>query len=1640
MLSLFAQAQQNGVVEYMYIHRNNGLVDSVAVAEIESVTFATPTVRTQYEAVDLGLSVKWASFNVGATSPEEYGGYYAWGETEEKEEYSWSNYKWSNGSGGRMTKYCTDSYDGAVDNKTILEPDDDVANVKWGGDWRMPTYVEFDELRNNCTWTWTIFNGVNGYIVTGPNGNSIFLPAAGYNGGNNSGSWGCYWSSSLFGNSGSAYGLHFSSSNNEFGNNGRCSGSSVRPVCGEAIAPIVNYTVSVSSDENGAVAIYGADVDSATVADGATVTITARANEGYEFIGWFVGDNETAVSTDAEYTFTVSESVVLVAKFERRNKTYINGYEYIDLGLPSGIKWARHNVGATNPEEYGGYYAWGETEEKENYEWSTYKWCNGDVYSITKYCIYSDYGTVDNKTVLDPEDDVATVKWGGGWRMPTLYEQKELFINCTWTWTAINGVNGYIVTGPNGNCIFLPAAGIRYGTDLDDGGSRGDYWSSSLGGGDSNGACILCFNSDDYSYSYFGSRYCGFSVRPVCSEAIAPVINYTVSVSSDENGAVAIDGVDGDSATVTDGTTVTVTATANDGYEFIGWFVGDAQMTISTDAEFTFAVSENVVLVAKFKEIVSSSEYEAVDLGLPSGIRWASHNVGATKPEEYGDYYAWGEIEEKEEYSWSTYKWCNGYSFLITKYNTNSMEGAVDGKTALELEDDVANVKWGGSWRIPTKTEQDELRDNCTWTWTTLNGVNGYIVTGPNGNSIFLPAAGCRTDSSDTGLYRGGSLGYYWSRSLLPGEGNSVYYLLFESSVYEWNQYGRCSGLSVRPVCGTSASPVANVSVSSDGNGVVAINGAYVESVTVVDGASVTVTVTANDGYEFIGWFVGDNETAVSTDAKYTFTVSEDIVLVAKFERRNKTYMNGYEYIDLGLPSGIKWATCNVGATKPEEYGGYYAWGETEVKVKYDWSNYKWCNGTSKTLTKYCRDDYYGTVDNKTTLEPEDDVAHVKWGGGWRMPTEVEEEELRTNCIWTLTAINGVNGYTVTGPNGNCIFLPAAGYRYGTDVYSRGSEGYCWLSSLDGDCYYANRLNFRSDTHGWDSHNDRCYGHNVRPVCRHYTVSVSSDENGAVTIDGADVESATVAEGVTVTVTATVNDGYVFIGWFVGDNKTAVSTDAEYTFTVSENVVLVAKFKKIVSSLEEGAVDLGLPSGIKWASHNVGATKPEEYGGYYAWGETKEKVNYDLSTYKWCNGSGTTMTKYCTDSYFGTVDNKTTLDLEDDVAHVKWGGSWRMPTLDEQKELLNNCTWTWATLNGVDGYNVTGPNGNSIFLPAAGGRDGTSLYNSGSNSYYWSSSLYDGNSNRACYLVFYGSNYDWKYNVRSSGYSVRPVCSGSVAPVANYTVSVSSDENGAVVIYGADGDSATIADGATITVTATANDGYEFIGWFVGDVETPTSTDAEYTFTVSHNIVLVARFEQIQQETNGYKAVDLGLSVKWASFNVGATKPEEYGGYYAWGETEEKEKYSISTYKWCNNSYKKMTKYCTNSDYGTVDNKTTLDLEDDVAHVKWGGSWRMPTQAEVDELCNNCTWTWTTLNGVQGYTVTGSNGNSIFLPTAGYRNGTSLYYNGRYGGYWSSSLASRYIDQAFYLYFDGIGYDLDDDDRYTGYSVRPVCE
>ncbi|MBQ9363941.1 MAG: Ig domain-containing protein [Bacteroidaceae bacterium] len=190
---------------------------------------------------------------------------------------------------------------------------------------------------------------------------------------------------------------------------------------------------------------------------------------------------------------------------------------------------------------------------------------------------------------------------------------------------------------------------------------------------------------------------------------------------------------------------------------------------------------------------------------------------------------------------------------------------------------------------------------------------------------------------------------------------------------------------------------------------------------------------------------------------------------------------------------------------------------------------------------------------------------------------------------------------------------------------------------------------------------------------------------------------------------------------------------------------------------------------------------------------------------------------------------------------------------------------------------------------------------------------------------------------------------------------------------------------------------------------------------------------------NGYEYVDLGLSVKWATMNIGASSPEDYGDYFAWGETEPKDTYNWSTYKWCNGSSTTLTKYCLSSDYGTVDKKTTLELEDDAAHANWGGTWRMPTSGEIEELRNKCRSTWTTHNGVNGCKVVSKiNGNSIFLPAAGYRSDDSLNDAGIWGYNWSSSLYD-YSTNGWFLYFSSTHFSPGVNYRYSGRSVRPVC-
>ena len=189
------------------------------------------------------------------------------------------------------------------------------------------------------------------------------------------------------------------------------------------------------------------------------------------------------------------------------------------------------------------------------------------------------------------------------------------------------------------------------------------------------------------------------------------------------------------------------------------------------------------------------------------------------------------------------------------------------------------------------------------------------------------------------------------------------------------------------------------------------------------------------------------------------------------------------------------------------------------------------------------------------------------------------------------------------------------------------------------------------------------------------------------------------------------------------------------------------------------AIDLGLPSGTKWACCNVGASTPEGYGGCYAWGETSEKSVYTEASYKYFNGVDEDGDGWI-DRNFSVVNIGSDIaGTSYDVAHVRMGGSWRMPTYDQQKELMDYCSLTWTQQNGVNGILVTGPNGGQIFLPTAGSRWYDGLLNAGSYGNYWSGTLDPSNDGNACGLYFYSGSRYWGYNSdRYYGHSVRAVC------------------------------------------------------------------------------------------------------------------------------------------------------------------------------------------------------------------------------------------------------------------------------------------
>ena len=1114
--------------------------------------------------------------------------------------------------------------------------------------------------------------------------------------------------------------------------------------------------------------------------DGILTILTDGEALADEFANNKLGASAALFITDGE-TLSVNSGY-----FPLYPKNEYLGHEYIDLGLESGNKFAGSNMGAEDPWDAGDYYAWGELEPKEKYDWDNYKWYNSADKSITKY-----NETDGLKSFADDNynDDVARQVWGGEWRTPTKEDWDELTDEkkFQWTWTDDylgDGSNhaGMIVTrkagtgSGSGNSVFLPAAGYRDGTDLFLAGSTGYSLSSSIYTGGSRAAHFLTFDYHGVGDAY-GHRCFGMPVRPILGKyehktvtgvsldrtSLTMVVgtkrqlNAKVKPESIKNPKLVWTSADASVATVAKDGTVTAVS------------LGTTTVTVKT-VEGGYTATCTIKVVNQ-----SDIAPEAVDLGL--SVKWASFNVGATTPDDYGDYFAWGETETKNDYGWNEYKWFAPYkdktaNLLITKYCIQNFEyGAepVDNKTVLDPEDDAAHVHWGGSWRMPTDEEMNELKNNCTWTWTSDyngTGASGMIVTsnisGYTNKSIFLPAAGYQFFKFGTDYP--GEVGVYWTSTLdLDNPYHSKWCLFGKINLFEIR---RPDGNSVRPVYGEFV-PVSSISLDKP-------------SLELESGQTAQLTATvspSNATAKDVHWATSDESVAtVNKDGLVTALVPGTATITAYASSGVSASCTvtvtpkavNSEYVDLGL--SVKWATFNVGATKPEEFGDYFAWGETETKEYYSETNYKWGAGKEGStklthISKYNTNSSFGDVDNITVLFPEDDVAHVKWGGIWRMPTRNEWKELLDNCSWNMTEQNGVKGMLITGQNGKSIFLPVAGAWVGKTFDD--TDLCYWSSSLFSNIYQ----NEVAVDWAWGLYNNgfrglfRYCGIPVRPVYGDF-VPVSS-----ISLDKPSLE---MKSGEAYQLTATIspsNASAKDVHWASSDESVAtVDINGLVTAVAPGTVTITAYASSGVSAscivtVKEGpkAVDLGLPSGLKWASCNVGATKPEEFGDHFSWGETAPKKAYTWSTYKWGNGdwdASENLSKYNTDYNNGTVDNNIMLLPEDDAAQANWGGGWRMPTDDNWTELRLYCTWTWTDNyegTGVAGYIVSG-NVNSIFLPATGHMEDEYLLDPGVNCGYWSSNLDPDNPAYAWFVYFEDSGYfDRSRGTRSYGYSVRPV-------------------------------------------------------------------------------------------------------------------------------------------------------------------------------------------------------------------------------------------------------------------------------------------
>lgn len=1310
------------------------------------------TGRYGLEFRDLGFNngMYWASINVGSRYAEDHSNQFAWGDTLSRYPYTFENYIYYKSTGD-------EEYNNL--GNEIKGTQYDVAHRKWnytwdesefggrGALWSMSSEDDLQMLVDSCEWRDSTsykyvpsssggsYVNVDGYkVVSKKNGNWIFITKeridkwtmSGYH----SSMYGPWentplWTSSRAPRDRNAFGMESGTTNRLMKYHYRYHGHYVRPIAKINVTLPDGHKMSLTTERTSWVAgvtsasIYGCILglnDSHCATYGFVVGTTAdnlKARDDGGAAGVVTYTKATNSKVNGLFSASISpidnNRMYYYRAFAKIDGKYYYGdikdfgIVMVDLGLTSHTKWANVNMGAWRIKDHGDFYGWGETTTKDVFTQAGYKYYDNET---------QHYRDLSSNISANDTTDVANKFLRGLWRMAGDEEWNELIRECTWTKDTVAHIPGYRVTGTNGNSIFLPSnyytvderdANYDYSTNEEGGNNQNHddevthlayYWSSNRAAdyrqarefyfdvSDRNGQAAIADNL----------RWRGNSIRPVARPFVEGVDFYFRTESTD--------------------------------WRYMKDSVNFYSAVLNLPAGYTtgFVVGTTPELTATTSgvEIIPASPTKDGSGNYVGKIEHNNHNDGIF-------YYRAYVKDDKENYWFADSKQFGfadvdlGVGIQWANINVDAaspeeigLNGILTGKYA---EADPAYVDFGGVWRIPSETEKQQLLTGCDWTQETIYGVNVYKVTNKEDASKFIYLTS--NDPTEWG-YRA------VMQSNVIFDDQSQVFLRTDST--NWRAGYSNSDLYATLV--GAASVLSNIQERG-----------------FVIGTAENVTMDTKTTSVISSVFTSSAfQAALESLSVGTYYYRAYVKYGDKFYYAPDAKQVGIDFVDLGLPSGVKWGNVNIGSTVASDLGDLYAWGETGLKDSYTYETYAHHTGTG-----------YTDIGTDISSNISYDVAAMRIDGT-RMPSETEVRELIANCTWKKDTVNAVAGFRATGKNGNSIFLPA---------------DYYWSSTLGSVISNAHCLGITPQATASAQPSvtsaERFLGYLVRPVSALVSTTEPTDIttssaqlNGIVNISdytNAEVgfewsRSSSMSGATKVTVTVSANGAYnapvsdlaegnmfyyrAYVIKGVGGTTQTTYRGAVKSFST-----------KSTESTTPNKVDLGLS--VKWADRNVDANLPELAGNYYAWGDLQTQLNYTAVTYRHATGNNDNATYHYIGSNIGAT--------QWDIANIKLAGCWRMPTLDEMRELLNRCSWTWGTKEGIPGYWVKNTvSHENIFLPAAGYRDNTDLNGYQSLGHYWSSiPETNGKTRYASSLQFDATSKSVPMFTRYDGLTIRPV-------------------------------------------------------------------------------------------------------------------------------------------------------------------------------------------------------------------------------------------------------------------------------------------